>query len=159
MRVAITAVFTGALLVGVPWGDTEASCVIRCRCKVDASLSFTETVRQDHSRAAVVYSGTVIRVAEVTRHGKEQASHAAVAFLSVDKVWKGDIGDTAQLVVSRGNSCDFPVALGEIYIVFARERPDGLHSTRLCMGTVRQTNANPTAAALDAIAADDDRDR
>lgn len=127
----------------------------RCGCIPPSSrgLTFEQGVAKSRARADVVFRGRVVRAdpfpaAMPGRFPTRVGASTGVARVVVSAVWKGELGDTVVMALSRGTSCGWWPREGTEHVVFATRGQRGVLHTRQCTGTVGIARADSTLAAL-----------
>lgn len=145
-------VFAGLALSGAP---APLECGARCECIPPGvrGMTFKQGVAESRQLAAVVFRGRVVRADPRPSEGlgalhKGESSPSGTALLTVTKVWKGEVGDTAMMTLKSDTSCDLWLREGEEYVVFATRLQDQSLYTHHCSGTVSAEHADSTLAAL-----------
>ena len=123
----------------------------RCRCVVDPD--FSAMTRARFERAEAVFRATIVRIDTVAgpigvlRDGP-RSPWTFAARLRVTESWKGTVGDTTMLMLSRSTSCDASLTWDSVYVVFALRGADGRLTTRQCTGTTELRSAERTLRVL-----------
>jgi hypothetical protein len=113
-----------------------------CSCVV---ASPPETALRESS---AVFSGIVLSVREPNNHRIRSSADPVEVTFRVTEIWKGV--DTDRLTVRTAAStasCGFEFALGQHYIVYAQDTPNGL-ATGLCTRTAELAAASDDLKAL-----------
>ena len=123
-------------LVPIVHGLTGASPAAACSCaQVDIDAAIED--------ATAIFEGRVDQVVEA------QSGSVALSF-SVVRVWKGDIGQHANVYSSAGSGCGFQARTAETYLMYARARSDGELQTDACSRSRPVTTAQEDLTHLGA---------
>lgn len=154
IRIGIAAIALAGAFAFDALGADLLACELRCLCRTasDRGITADSAVRESVGRATVVYQGRVITIdtvsPQVAALRPELGPTRGIARLVVEAAWKGDVGDTATLVLDRSTSCSYWLEDGERYVIFAYRGRDGELHIRQCNGTVKLSRADSTLVVL-----------
>lgn len=127
----LTLSLTMLLVITMRIDDACAIGVCKCR-SVSDQTTLVDRTKEHLEAASTVFAGRVQRVVKPD-------SGRAVAFIEVQRVWKGEVSDTTSIVFHQElpavSGCDIELRPKDEYLFFRSQSSNGLSEIQLCSGT------------------------